>query len=170
MNIVFGPILSLQPEPSLLHRRIVKDTSSLVFYMDDIFVTFRTYQEQYIFLRDHFFPRMVWFRLKLILSKLKIRMAKIFALMEEHEIGGRVRLKPDKIEKIFTWSVPQDQTAVRAFLGIIQSTFCWVLGFIELTHPLTRLTRKVEWRWTKSEELAFQILRRVFATGAAMFG
>ena len=39
-----------------------------------------------------------------------------------------------------------------------------------MTRPLTRLTGKVEWRWTESEELAFQILRRVCATKAAMFG
>ena len=91
--------------------------------MDDIFGDFKTYQKQYIFLRDLFFPRMILSRLKLILSKVKIGMTKIFALGEKHEIGGRVRLKPDKIKKIFTWPVPQDQTAVRAFLGTIQSTY-----------------------------------------------
>ena len=170
MNIVLRLIPTPQPEPSLLHGRTTKESTSLAFYMDDIFGAFKTHQEQYIFLRDHFFPRMVWSRLKLMLSKVKIGMTKIFALGEEHEIGGRVRLKPDKIEKILTWPVPQDQTAVRAFLGTIQSTRRWVLGFTELTRPLTRLTGKVEWRWSESEELAFQILRRVCATKAAMFG
>ena len=48
-------------------------------------------------------------------------MTKIFVLGEEHKISKRVRLKPDKIEKIITWPVPQDQTMVRAFLGTIQS-------------------------------------------------
>ena len=71
-------------------------------------------------------------------------MTKIFAFGEEHEIGERVKLKPDKIGKIFTWPVPQDQTAVRAFFGTIQSTRQWVLGFTELTRFLTRLTGKVE--------------------------
>lgn len=75
------------------------------------FEVFKTYQEQFIFLCDHCFPRMVWSRLKLILSKVKIRMTKIFALGEEYEIGGRVKLKSDKIEKIFTWPIPQDQIA-----------------------------------------------------------
>ena len=71
-------------------------------------------------------------------------MTKIFALGKEHEIGGRIRLKPDKIEKIFAWPVPQDQTAVRAFLGTIQFTRCWVLGFIELTQLLARFIGKIE--------------------------
>ena len=79
-----------------------------------------------------------------MLSKLKIGITKIFALGEEHKIGERVRLKPDKIEKILTWPIPQDHIAVRAFLRTIQSTQCWVLGFTELTHLLTCLTKKVE--------------------------
>ena len=87
--------------------------------MDDIFGAFKTYGEQLIFLHDHFFPHMVWSRLKLMLSKLKIGLTKIFALGEEYEIGGRVRLKPDKIKKILTWPIFQDQIAVRAFLKTI---------------------------------------------------
>ncbi len=62
---------------------------------------------------------MVWSRLKPTLFKVKMGMTKIFALREEHKIGGRVRLKSDKIEKILIWPVPQDQTAVRAFLETI---------------------------------------------------
>ena len=119
MNIVFGPIPVLQPEPSLLYRKTAKDTTLLAFYMDDIFGVFKTHEEQLIFLRDHFFPCIVWSKLKLILSKLKIGMIKIFALEEEHKIGGRVRLKPDKIEKILTWPVPQDQIAIKAFFETI---------------------------------------------------
>ncbi len=120
MIIVFGPILSPQSELSLYYGRTAKDTASLVFYMGDIFRAFKTYQEQYIFLRDHFFTLMVWSRFKLILSKLKMEMTKILALGKEHEIGGRVRLKPDKIEKIFTLPISQDQTSVKSFLGTIQ--------------------------------------------------
>ena len=43
---------------------------------------------------------MIWFQLKLMSSKIKIDMIKIFALGEEYRIGGRVRLKSNKIEKI----------------------------------------------------------------------
>ena len=127
MNIVLRPIPSPKTELSLLHTKTPQDSALLAFYMDDTFGAFKTYQEQYMFLRDHFFPRMVWSKLKLAFSKLKIGMTKIFALGEEHEIGGRIRLKSDKIEKILTWPVPQDQTAVRAFLGTIQSIRRWFL-------------------------------------------
>ena len=59
-----------------------------------------------------------------MLSKVKIEMIKIFVLGEKHEIGGRVKLKSDKIEKILTWPIPQDQTVVRAFHDTIQSIHC----------------------------------------------
>ena len=54
-----------------------------------------------------------------MLSKLKIGMTKLLLLEKEHKIGGRVRLKPDKIEKILTWPVTQDQTVVRTFFNTI---------------------------------------------------
>lgn len=34
-----------------------------------------------------------------------MEMTKIFALREEHEIGKKVRLKPDKIEKMLNWHI-----------------------------------------------------------------
>lgn len=49
-------------------------------------------------------------------------MTKIFALEKKHKIRGKIRLKSDKIEKILTWPIFQDQTVVKAFLDIIQST------------------------------------------------
>ena len=102
IKIVLGLILSSQSELSLIYRKTAKDTTSLAFYIDNIFETFKTYQEQYIFLRNHFFPRIVWSKLKLAFSKLKIEMTKIFALKEEHKIGKKIRLKSNKIGKIFT--------------------------------------------------------------------
>ena len=73
------------------------------------------------FLHDHFFPHKVWCKLKLTLTKLKIEMTKIFTLGEEYEISRKIRLKPGKNEKILPCLVPQDQTAIKAFLGTIQS-------------------------------------------------
>ena len=59
MNIVLGPIPTPQPELLLIHRKTTRDSAPFAFYIDDIFGAFKTHQEQYIFLRDHFFPRMV---------------------------------------------------------------------------------------------------------------
>ena len=102
INIILGPIPALHSKLSLFYRKTAEDTASLVFYMDNIFGVFKIYKKQRIFLRDHFFLCMVWSKLKLMLSKLKIGMTKIFALREEHEIDRRVRLKLNKIKKILT--------------------------------------------------------------------
>ena len=45
LNIVLGPISSSKLEPSILHAKTPKDSVLLAFYMDDIFGTFKTYQE-----------------------------------------------------------------------------------------------------------------------------
>lgn len=62
---------------------------------------------------------MIWSWLKLILSKVKIKMTKIFVLGEKYKIGGKIILKLDKIKKIFTWLVLQNQIAVRGFFRTI---------------------------------------------------
>lgn len=97
-------------------------------------------------------------------------MTKIFALKKEYEIRGKIKLRSDKIEKILTWPIPQNQIVVRVFLDTIQSIRCQVLGFTELMRPLTYLIGKKEWRWTESEEVIFQILCHVYVTKIAMFG
>ena len=105
MNIILRPIPSSKRKSSLLYAKILKDSASLVFYIDDIFEIFITYHKQYIFLRDYSFPCMVWSKLKFVLFKLKRGMTKIFALGKEYEIKGRIKLKSDKIEKILTWPI-----------------------------------------------------------------
>ena len=119
MNIIFRPIPLSQPETLLLHKKTAKNTALLVFYMNNIFRAFNTNQEQYIFLRNYLFQSIVWSKLKRLFSKLKIRINKIFALGKEHKIGGKIRLKLDKIGKILLWLVPQDQILVKAFLRTI---------------------------------------------------
>lgn len=39
------------------------------------------------------------------ISKLKIDIIKIFQLGEKNKIDGKIRLKPDKIEKTLTWLI-----------------------------------------------------------------
>lgn len=170
MNIALGPIPEPFPEPSLLHS-VDKDTlPPVAFYVDDGFVAHRTYEEQYAFLETHLLPRLLWANLRISFKKLFLFVARVQALGEDHEIGGRVSLKPSRIEKIIDWPVPQTQTEVRSFLGTVQTTRRWVKGFAEIARPLQRLCGKVEWRWEEAEELSFNLLRHVCASKAAMFG
>lgn len=81
---------------------------------------------------------MILSRLKFILLNLKISMIKIFVLEEK---DGRIKLKLDKIKKILSWPVPQDQIVVKTFFSTIQSIYYWIF---ELICFLIRFTRKVD--------------------------
>ena len=59
-NIMLGPIPSLSSEPSLLHADNPMDPPPISFYQDDLFGGHRSFNEQYCFLEEHFFPHIEW--------------------------------------------------------------------------------------------------------------
>ena len=166
----FGFIPPPQQEPSLLHSDDPSVPPPLSFYTDDFFGGFRDFQAQFLFLRDHFFPRVEWARMVLSFKKLRLFADSIEALGVRHCVGGHVYIRDGRIAKIATFPVPSDQSGVRAFLGVIGITRRWVKNFAELARPLNRLTGKVDWRWTEQEQLSFEILRIKCATTTSIHG
>ena len=166
----FGALPHPHNEPSLLHSGSPDDLPVLTFYMDDFFGGFRTFEELYDFLRQHFLPRVEWARLRLSFKKLQLFQNQIKALGVTHAVGGHVHILEDRIAKIAQWPTPLDQTGVRAFLGIVGITRRWIKNFAEIARPLSRLTGKVNWRWTGSEQLAFEILKIKCTSRSAMHG
>lgn len=100
MNIILKPIIFLSLKLLLLDGKTTKEVILFAFYINNIFEVFKTYQEPYVFLYSYFFSNMIWFKLKLILSKVKIGITKIFILREKYKIGKKNGIKPNKIEKI----------------------------------------------------------------------
>ena len=129
-----------------------------------------SFQEQFDFLRHHFFPRIEWARLKLSFKKLRLFAKEIKALGVTHCVAGLVHILEDRIKRIATWPTPTDQTGVRSFPGVVGITMRWVRNFAELAGPSSRLTGKVDWRWTQSEQLSFEVLRTKCSTRSAMHG
>lgn len=166
----FGPIPAPSPEPSLLHSPDPAIPPPLVFYMDDFFGGFRDFEDLFIFLRDHFFPRVEWARLLLSFKKLRLFASSIKALGVVHVVGGLVQILEERIAKIMQWPVPSDQHDVRAFLGTIGITRRWVKNFAEIARPLSRLTGRVPWKWEASEQLSFELLQIKCATRTSMHG
>ena len=166
----FGPIPAPNPEPSLLHSSDPAIPAPLVFYMDDFFGGFRDFEDLFVFLRDHFLPRIEWAKLLLSFRKLRLFAKSLKALGVTHEVGGLVRILEERVEKIAQWPRPTSQSEVRGFLGTVAITRRWVKNFAEFARPLSRLTGKVRWRWTDSEELSFEILKTKCATRTAMHG
>ncbi len=113
----FGALLPPIREPSLLHSSNLGHLPVLTFYMDDFFGDVSCFEKLYDFLRNHFFPRVEWARLRLWFKKLRLFEEAIKALGVTHHIGGRVQILEDRVRRIAGWPTPRDQTAVRGFLG-----------------------------------------------------
>lgn len=157
-------------EPSLLQADTLNFPAMITFYQDDILGGHSDYHAAFAFLRDHFFPRIEWAKLRLSFKKLFLFQTSVKALGVRHHIGGQVRILDNRIEKIAKFPVPRDVTGVRAFLGVLGITRRWVPNFAEISRPLSRLTGKVEWRWTASEQLSFDILKTKCTILTSMYG
>jgi hypothetical protein len=177
--VVLGPIPKSQKailggyndsEPSLLSAKSPEELPPTKFYMDNIFLGLKTYEEGYEFLSEHLLPRLLWSQLKLSFKKLKLFMDQITALGIVHKAGGLVQVKPNRAEKIRNFPVPKDATGVRQFTGTISITRRWIKNYAELCRPLNRLTGDVEWRWGDSEMLSFQTVRDKAAAAVEMHG
>ena len=147
----FGPIPAPESKPSLLYSLDASVPPPLTFYMDDFFSGFSGFESQFDFLVNHFFPRVEWARLLLSFKKLRLFAQTIKALGVRHSVGGIIDMLEERVEKVAHWPTPQNQSEVRSFLGVVGFTRRWIRNFSEMAAPLSRLTGKVEWRWTAAE-------------------
>ena len=90
------------------------------------------------------------------------------ALKITHSIKEHVRIILSKAEKIAKWSVSIDAIEIRAFIESIDIIKRWVKNFMKISKSLTRLMRKMIWKWIESEQLLFEILRIKCSTAIQM--
>ncbi|KAI1003606.1 hypothetical protein K3495_g4596 [Podosphaera aphanis] len=138
--------------------------------MDDSFHGSESAEKTYGALHDHILPRLAWSKFKLSFKKLILFMEEISALGMIHKVGGISTTKYDRTEKIKSFSVPRDVTAVRSFLATIQITRKWIKNFAEISRPLARLTGKVPWKWEAPEQLSYDILKKEACRVVEMHG
>ena len=163
-KIAFGPIPEPKSEPSLFGP-------NFGVYQDDLFTVHGNFEEQYDFLANHLFPRILWSGFSVGLRKVQLFMKEIEALGVRFEVGGKVDVKPDRVRKIQAWPIPEDPMDVRAFLGAMGICRRWIRNYSELARPLTRLTSpSTRWRWTETEDQAFQGIKRAIGARAQLFG
>jgi hypothetical protein len=108
--MAFGLIPEPDPKPSLFDR-------DFGVYQDDLFAVHGNFEEQYNFLADHLFPRILWSGFSVGLRKIQSFMGDIEALGVRFEARGKVDVKPERVKKIQDWPTLGDPTDVRAFLG-----------------------------------------------------
>lgn len=151
LRIALGPIPSPYPEPSLAAPKSLGDLSPLTSYMDDVFCKHTSFEDQWLFIKDHLLPRLLWTLMKLSFKKVSLGMKSITAVGWVHEVGGSMFIKLDRASKLKEWPVPKNQTAVRSFLGAVGPCRRWVKNCAEIARPLSRLTGDATARYRQSD-------------------
>ncbi|XDG01516.1 hypothetical protein ABKA04_001131 [Annulohypoxylon sp. FPYF3050] len=170
MRIMLGHIPEPNPEPSFIAPSAPDALTCAVEYIDDVFATHKTVEDQLDWIEHHFLPRILWARLKLSFRKVFIGCEEVVALGTVHKTQGRMSVKPGRAEKLRQWPVPTEPTEVRRFLGALGPTRRWIRNCSELSRPLTRLAGNVPWKWSQSEAISFNILREKAADTTEMHG
>lgn len=160
--IAFGAIPEPNPEPNLIGK-------SFRVYVDDMFMKHNGFWDQFLFIRDHWLPRLAWARLRLSWKKLYIFMNQMGCLGVECYLDGSQRIRPSRTNKILEWPTPTNASDVRKFMGAVQICKRWIRNFTEISRPITRLGGKADWRWTMAEEVSFRIIKNKCAIVVEMF-
>ena len=158
MNITLRSILSSDLKSSFLHSVKSISLSQVIFYMNDIFESYISFDVQFDFLERHFFSWIEWVKMKLLFKKLHLFISKIRALDVNHIVDEKIKIIEKCIKKIVKWLILINVCSVRAFLRFIFIMRQWVKNFTEMTRSFTRLTEDTEWKWTESESLFFDLL------------
>ncbi len=136
-------------------------------YLDDVVVFGRTFEE-------HFHRvRVVLSRLREFNLKANPKKCQLFrrsASFLGHVISGKgVSTDGAKVDAIQKWPVPTDVRELRSFLGIASYYRRFVMGFANITAPLSRLLQKGTFTWTQECDLAFNTIKRKL-TSAPILG
>lgn len=164
---VLGPIP--ENKPSLLQKPESDIPAPLTYYQNNILGGQEDYYASFVFLKNHFFLRIEWARLWLSFKKLFLFQESVKALGVKHTIGERVQVLSTQLKKIMKFPASKNPSGVCAFLGTIGITYQWIPNYLELTWPLSRLTGKINWRWTQAEQLSFELLKIKSTTVAFMY-
>lgn len=130
-------------------------------YLDDILVISKTFQEHVKHL-DDVFTRLEEARLKLKAKKCSLLRRELLFLGHIIAENG-IRPNPAKVKVLEHWPVPKTVKEVESFLGLATYFRKFVPGFAKIAAPLNEL-KKNEFRWTESQQRAFDILRKALMT------
>jgi hypothetical protein len=76
-------------------------------------------------------------------------------------VGNRVlKMNLKRLESVKNWAVPNSPTEIRKFLGFAGYYRYFVPNYSQIAWPLLHLTKKTTpWEWTKTQQLAFDLLK-----------
>ena len=69
-------------------------------------------------------------------------------------------MNPKKLESVKNWAVPNNPTEIQKFLGFTGYYRYFIPNYSQIARPLLHLTKKMTpWEWTKTQQLAFDLLK-----------
>ncbi|GJV76398.1 putative reverse transcriptase domain-containing protein [Tanacetum coccineum] len=72
-----------------------------------------------------------------------------------------IHVDPDKIESVKYWASPKSPMEISQFLGLAGYYRRFIVGFLKIAKPMTKLTqKKVKFVWGDKQEAAFQLLKQ----------
>jgi Reverse transcriptase (RNA-dependent DNA polymerase)/RNase H-like domain found in reverse transcriptase len=78
---------------------------------------------------------------------------------------NQVHMDPAKVATITEWPTPKTVKDVQSFLGFGNLYRCFILDFLKISKPLTKLTRKdTPFSWTPEWQTTFDALKHRFTT------
>ena len=96
-------------------------------------------------------------------SKCEFRLTKI--LYFGYVIGAEgVKMHQEKIQAILDWPPPRDASELRSLFGLCSYYQRFAKGSSQVAAPLTDLTQKGAFSWTKDVEAAFDKLKQVMSS------
>ncbi|GMI89793.1 hypothetical protein HRI_002648600 [Hibiscus trionum] len=82
--------------------------------------------------------------------------------------GGVIAMDNSKVECILNWPTPVTMKDLRGFLGLSGYYRRFVKDYGTIARPLTNLLKKGGWKWLKTEEAAFDKLKRAISSASVL--
>ena len=141
-----------------LMNQVIQGLDFAIAYLEDI-VIFSNNEVEHLQHLESVFKRLQEAGLKLKESKGDFFRAQMHYLGHMLSAEG-IQPLPEKLDSITNMSVPENQTEVKLFLGLVWYYCKFVPHFSDITRPLSKLMRKdTPFAWMKQCHLAFNMLK-----------
>ena len=134
-----------------------------IAYMDDIIVYSSSIEEHIEHLKQ-IFKALTDANLRLNLKKSEIAKSKVSFLGMVFE-GDTLKIDPKKLQIIKDFKIPQNQKALKSFLGMTTFLRRFIKNYAKVSAPLNNLLRKdTIYKWTEEHDKAFSQLKSELAS------
>ena len=142
----------------LLMNKVLEGLSYAMTYLDDI-ITFSKNEEDHLIHLEEVFCQLRQAGLKMKCSQCDFFKSKIHYLGHLISAHG-ISPQPDKLDTIKYMPTPKDAKKIKQFLGLTGYYRKFVPRFVDISRPLTQLTKKeMKFVWTLECQKSFELLK-----------